>query len=229
MPSFSSEERQLLNDSLVDFGSTEYSFDHWRKLAREQDAESFGHAEWAKYAELGWLGATVALTGVALDGTAKLGEGERDMSSIIDEVLDRGVIAVCAEAVGAMAAVTQMTVDYLKTRQQFGQSLAKFQVLQHRLVDMSVASEEARAIVHTALQALDDGARDAQRAVWHAKVQTAKSARFVGGQAIQLHGGMGMTDELAIGHYYKRLCMCETQFGDGEWYLKQLGAAVSAR
>ena len=88
---------------------------------------------------------------------------------------------------------------------------------------MSIAGEEARAITHGALAALD--AADARLKIWRAKVQVARSARFVGGQAIQLHGGMGMTDELAIGHHYKRLTMCETMFGDGQWYLKQLAAA----
>jgi alkylation response protein AidB-like acyl-CoA dehydrogenase len=178
----------------------------------------------------GRLGATVSLTGAKVAADARLGETDEDMLDAIDHLFDRGAIAVCAEACGAMAAVTQATVDYLKTRQQFGQPLSKFQVLQHRLVDMSVAAEEARAVVHAALQALDDGAADAQRAVWVAKVQTARAARFVGAQAIQLHGGMGMTDELAIGHYYKRLTLCETLFGDAEWYLKQLGdtAAGSA-
>jgi alkylation response protein AidB-like acyl-CoA dehydrogenase len=73
---------------------------------------------------------------------------------------------------------------------------------------------------------VDDGAADAQRAIWAAKVQTARSARFVGGQAIQLHGGMGMTDELVIGHYYKRLTLCESLFGDAEWYLKRLALAA---
>jgi alkylation response protein AidB-like acyl-CoA dehydrogenase len=170
-------------------------------------------------------GATVSLTGARIAADAKLGGTDKDMLGAIDDLIDRGAIAVCAEACGAMAAVTQATVDYLKTRQQFGQPLSKFQVLQHRLVDMSVAAEEARAVVHAALQALDDGAADAQRAVWVAKVQTARAARFVGAQAIQLHGGMGMTDELAIGHYYKRLTLCETLFGDAEWYLKQLGDA----
>jgi alkylation response protein AidB-like acyl-CoA dehydrogenase len=176
----------------------------------------------------GRLGATVSLAGAKVPADAKLGDGEKDMLGVIDRLIDRGAIAVCAEACGAMAAVTQATVDYLKTRQQFGQPLSKFQVLQHRLVDMSVSAEEARAVVHAALQALDDNAPVAQRAVWAAKVQTARSARFVGGQAIQLHGGMGMTDELAIGHYYKRLTLCETLFGDGEWYLKQIGAAAMA-
>jgi alkylation response protein AidB-like acyl-CoA dehydrogenase len=82
--------------------------------------------------------------------------------------------------------------------------------------------------VHAALQALDDGTSGAQRTVWAAKAQTARAARFVGSQAIQLHGGMGMTDELAIGHYYKRLTLCETLFGDGEWYLQRIGAAATA-
>lgn len=173
-------------------------------------------------------GAAVKLAGVKLGAEARLGDSDRDQLAVIDEVIDRGVIAACAEAVGAMAMVTDTTVEYLKTRQQFGQPLSKFQVLQHRLVDMSVYTEEARAIVHAALQALDDKAKDAQRLVWMAKVKTAQCARFVGGQGIQLHGGMGMTDELSIGHYYKRLTMCETLFGDGEWYLKALGATQDA-
>jgi alkylation response protein AidB-like acyl-CoA dehydrogenase len=176
----------------------------------------------------GRLGATVSLAGAKVACDAKLGDGDEDMLGVIDRLIDRGAIAVCAEACGAMASVTQATVEYLKTRQQFGQPLSKFQVLQHRLVDMSVSTEEARAVVHAALQALDDNASDAQKAVWAAKVQTARSARFVGSQAIQLHGGMGMTDELAIGHFYKRLTLCETLFGDGEWYLKRVGAAAAA-
>ena len=173
-------------------------------------------------------GAAVKLAGVKVGAEARLGDSDRDQLAVIDEVIDRGVIAACAEAVGAMAMVTDTTVEYLKTRQQFGQPLSKFQVLQHRLVDMSVYTEEARAIVHAALQALDDKAKDAQRLVWMAKVKTAQCARFVGGQGIQLHGGMGMTDELSIGHYYKRLTMCETLFGDGEWYLRALGATQDA-
>jgi alkylation response protein AidB-like acyl-CoA dehydrogenase len=176
----------------------------------------------------GRQGAAVEFTSVKVDGRSKLGSGEADQMPVIERVIDRGAIAACAEAVGAMASVTQQTVDYLKTRQQFGQPLSKFQVLQHRLVDMSVSTEEARAIVHAALQALDDGAADARRTVWMAKVKTAQCARFVGAQGIQLHGGMGMTDELAIGHYYKRLTMCETLFGDGEWYLKGLAAGGDA-
>ena len=91
---------------------------------------------------------------------------------------------------------------------------------------MSIASEEARAATHNALSAFDSDVPDRQAKVWRAKVQTARSARYVGAQAIQLHGGMGMTDELAVGHYYKRLMICETMFGDAQWYLKQLAVRV---
>lgn len=173
----------------------------------------------------GRLGATVRLDGARLGPHARLGEDDGDRLGVIDRLLDRGAIAVCAEACGAMAAATQATTEYLKGRHQFGQPLSTFQVLQHRLVDMNLAGEEARAIVHAALEALDTNAPDAQRAVWQAKVQTARSARLVGTQSIHLHGGMGMTDELAIGHLYKRLSLCETLFGDSEWYLSELGRA----
>ncbi len=376
MPAFSSEERQLLNDSLRDLLADKYTFEHFKKLARAEDGDGFGREDWTTYAEMGWLGvalpesaggagggatelgivmagagrflllepllgtivlgagliekagtpdqqkllgdiaegkltlafchyetdsgyardyvrtiarrdgdgyvidgakahtiaahavdtlvvsarlgsengpvalflvprastgiklspapaldgrrgAAVTLSGVRVPASAELGEGDKDQLATSSDVLDRGAIAVCAEAVGAMAAVTQITVDYLKTRKQFGELLSKFQVLQHRLVDMSVTTEEARALVHAALQAVDDGDPHARHAIWKAKVKTAQCARFVGGQAIQLHGGMGMTDELIVGHYYKRLALCETLLGDGEWYLKQLAAEVA--
>ncbi len=173
----------------------------------------------------GRVGAAVTLTGALVPAAARMGSGDQDRLADISTIIDRGVIASCAEAVGAMAAVTDMTVEYLKTREQFGQPLSKFQVLQHRLVDMSVATEEARACVHAALQALDDGRPDAREAIWHAKVQTARSARFVGAQGVQLHGGMGMTDDLAVGHYYKRLSQLEAMFGDADYYLSALSAA----
>jgi alkylation response protein AidB-like acyl-CoA dehydrogenase len=172
----------------------------------------------------GRQGAAVTLDGVRVAGDARLGDNDNDKLALISEVIDLGVLGTCAEAVGAMAAVTDISVEYLKTREQFGQPLSKFQVLQHRLVDMSVSTEEARASVHAALQAVDDKRPDARKAIWHAKVQTAHSARFVGAQGVQLHGGMGMTDELVVGHYYKRLAQLEAMFGDAEWYLGQLAA-----
>lgn len=176
----------------------------------------------------GRLGAASRFEAVHVDGESRLGEDETDLLPLIDRLIDRGAIAVCAEACGAMAAATQMTIDYLKVREQFGQPLSKFQVLQHRLVDMSLAGEEARAIVHAALDALDRGLADARQTVWQAKVLTAQAARFVGAQSLQLHGGIGMTDEMAIGHLYKRLCVCETQFGDADWYLSRLSSRPRA-
>ncbi|MCB1739022.1 MAG: acyl-CoA dehydrogenase family protein, partial [Gammaproteobacteria bacterium] len=176
----------------------------------------------------GRRGAAVTLADVKVPASARLGAADSDASEVVDALIDRGAIAVCAEAAGAMAEVTEQTVAYLKTREQFGQPLARFQVLQHRLVEMSIAAEEARAATHAALAAMDAGATDTRLKIWRAKVQSARAARFVGGQAIQLHGGMGMTDELAIGHYYKRLTLCETLFGDADWYLKQLARAEAA-
>jgi alkylation response protein AidB-like acyl-CoA dehydrogenase len=172
----------------------------------------------------GRLGGASRLANVHVSADNQLGDAEMDLLPLIEDLVDRGAIAVCAEACGAMAAATQMTIDYLKVREQFGQSLSKFQVLQHRLVDMSLACEEARAMVHAALDALDEGLPDAPRAVWQAKVVTAQSARYVGAQSLQLHGGIGMTDDMAIGHFYKRLCVCEAQFGDADWYLTRLAS-----
>jgi alkylation response protein AidB-like acyl-CoA dehydrogenase len=167
-------------------------------------------------------GAALELKDVVVAASALMGKPDQDRSDVISQILDLGAIAVCAEAAGAMNAVTEQTVDYLKSREQFGKPLSKMQVIQHRLVDMTLACEETRCVVHAALQAVDAGAPDASQAVWRAKVQTARGARFVGSQAIQLHGGMGMTDELAVSHYYKRLVMCETMFGDAQWYLSEL-------
>ncbi len=173
----------------------------------------------------GRQGATVTLNGIQVGSDARLGDNDDDRLDLISDIIDLGVLGSCAEAVGAMAAVTDICVDYLKTREQFGQPLSKFQVLQHRLVDMSVSTEEARASVHAALQSVDDKRPGAKTAIWHAKVQTCRSARFVGAQGVQLHGGMGMTDELVVGHYYKRLAQLEAMFGDAEWYLGQLSMA----
>jgi alkylation response protein AidB-like acyl-CoA dehydrogenase len=170
----------------------------------------------------GRRGAAIHFSSVQIEAGARLGN-TRDAQPIIDPLIDRGAIAVCAEACGAMAVATLATVEYLKFREQFGQPLSKFQVLQHRLVDMSVACEQARVVVHAALEAIDEHAESAQRAVWLAKVQTARAARLVGTQSLQLHGGMGMTDELPIGHLYKRLMVCEAMFGDAEWYLALIG------
>lgn len=173
----------------------------------------------------GRRGAATALREVPLDADALLGEAPEDRLEEIDALLDRAALAAAAEAAGAMSAAAEVTTEYLKSREQFGQKLASFQVLQHRLVDMHVLCEEVRATVHAALAAMDDGLPDAHLAAWRAKAHAARAARFVGGQGVQLHGGMGMTDEMAIGHYYKRLSVLEAMFGDADWHLDRLAEA----
>lgn len=153
---------------------------------------------------------------------ALLGGVETDRMPQLNYLLDKAILATCAEAVGAMAAVSELTTQYLKTRQQFGKNLSDFQVLQHRLVDMHLHSDECRMMVGFALNAADTKQENWSRLCAQTKVKVARSARFVGGQGIQLHGGMGMTEELEIGHYYKRLSVCEAAFGDAAWHLAGL-------
>lgn len=136
---------------------------------------------------------------------------------LIEQACDEAMVAHCAEAVGAMSALMDQTVAYAKTRKQFGQAIGKFQVLQHRMADMFVAVEEATSITLLATLKLDTPER--ARMASAAKVAVGKAARFVGEQAIQIHGGMGMTDELAAGHYFKRLALFDTLYGDVTYHL----------
>ena len=137
---------------------------------------------------------------------------------LIERVVDRAVAALCAEAVGVMSALHAMTLEYLKTRQQFGVPIGKFQVLQHRAVDMLIRLEQAKSMAALAAGKVDSAdAFERGRAVAAAKEYIGRAARFVGQQAIQLHGGMGMTDELAVGHYFKRLAAIDILFGDSAY------------
>ena len=144
---------------------------------------------------------------------------------IIERVADQAVAALCAEAVGAMQVLHDATNEYLKTRVQFGRPIGQFQVLQHRMVDMFIELEQARSMMLLGtLKLADEDARERSRAVSAAKAQIGRSGRFVGQQAIQLHGGMGMTDELSVGHYFKRLTTIDTLFGNVDYHLKRFGA-----
>lgn len=137
---------------------------------------------------------------------------ESAISSALDAACDEAIVYLCAESVGAMQALLETTLAYVKTRQQFGQSIGDFQSVRHKLADMRIAIEGARLTTLHAAANLDTG--DRARAASAAKVQTASAGQLVGRNAIQLHGGMGMTDELAVGHYFKRLLMTETLLGD---------------
>ncbi len=161
----------------------------------------------------------VLLQGVSVAGEAMVGKEGAGLPAI-EAVIDRARVALAAEAVGAMAALVEQTQDYLKTRQQFGVPLSKFQVLQHRLVEMFNEHQLAQALTFRACATLDNGAPAAiARTAAAVKAQSGKAGKFVGQQAIQLHGGMGMTDELPVGHYFKRLSMIDALFGNADFHL----------
>ncbi|MDB5548389.1 MAG: pimeloyl-CoA dehydrogenase, small subunit [Tardiphaga sp.] len=166
--------------------------------------------------------ADITFSGVEVGADAALGNPE-DALPLIEQVVDDARIALCAEAVGAMDESLKSTVEYLKTRTQFGVPIGSFQVLQHRASDMFVNLEQARSMAMFATMAADfDDAKERSNAVAAAKVQIGKSSRFVGQQSIQLHGGVGMTMEYKIGHYFKRLSMIENTFGDTDYHLKRV-------
>jgi len=138
--------------------------------------------------------------------------------------LDQGMMGTGAEAVGAMEVLYKDTVEYCKTREQFGQPIGKFQVLQHRMVDMFIEHEQTKSLAYMAAMRLAEGYNAASRKALSAlKVQVGKGGTFVGQNAVQLHGGMGMTNELNVGHYFKRLTAIETLYGNTDFHLKRYG------
>jgi alkylation response protein AidB-like acyl-CoA dehydrogenase len=147
--------------------------------------------------------------------------GEADAAlPVLERVVDRAIAAHLAEATGAMAMLMAATVEYAKTRKQFGQPIGKFQVLQHRMVDMHIAQEQAQSASLMANLKLDEA--DGARAVSAAKAAVGKYARAVAESAVQIHGGIGMTDELSVGHYFKRLVLLETLYGSPDHHLRRM-------
>src|SRR6202051_3826131 len=166
--------------------------------------------------------ADITFTGVEVGADAAIGDPENALP-LIERVVDEARTAICAEAVGAMDESLKSTVEYLKTRKQFGVAIGTFQTLHTRAADMFVAVEQARSMSMFATMAADfDSAKERATAVAAAKVQVGKSLKFVGQQSIQLHGGIGMTQEAKIGHYFKRLTMIENTFGDTEYHLRRV-------
>jgi pimeloyl-CoA dehydrogenase small subunit len=169
----------------------------------------------------------VHLDGVRVGKNAVLGRVGGALP-VIEQVIDEATLAIGAEAVGCMEVLYKTTVEYCKTRVQFGQPIGKFQVLQHRMVDMFMEYEQSKSLMYMAAMRLAEGYGDeAKRAVSAFKVQVGKSGRFVGQNAVQLHGGMGMTEELNVGHYFKRLTMIDTLFGNVDHHLKRFGALAA--
>lgn len=174
----------------------------------------------------GLRAAEVGLNDVRVDAQALLGD-EGGAFPAIDRVSDAGAAALCAEAVGVMETLNAQTLDYLKTRQQFGQPIGRFQVLQHRAADMFIHCELSRSMALLAsMKAAGSHAGERRRAVSAAKVQIGRSGRFIGQAAIQLHGGMGVSDELVASHYAKRLTMIDFWLGDTEHHLARFRQAA---
>ena len=170
----------------------------------------------------GQRAADVTLSAVRVGPEAVVAGPDKGLA-VLEHAVDEAIAALAAEAAGAMAALHELTVDYLKTRKQFGVPIGSFQVLQHKAVDMLTALEEARSMAYYAtMMAAEPDAKERKKAIHAAKVQTGKSARFVGETAIQLHGGIGMTMEYKAGHYFKRLTMIDMAFGDSDHHLREL-------
>ena len=147
----------------------------------------------------------------ALDGAYELAQ----------PVFARGIVAVCAEAIGAMDALLEATVNYTKQRKQFGQPISSFQVLRHRMVDMYMEIELSRSLLMATAWKLDNAAPDAEQCVAALKAKVGKAGRYVSHNAIQLHGGIGTTDELSVGHYFKRLAAIGVMFGSRDYHLSR--------
>jgi alkylation response protein AidB-like acyl-CoA dehydrogenase len=146
--------------------------------------------------------------------------------ALVEAANDRAAAALCCEGIGAMKAVNEITLEYLKTRNQFGRPIGKFQVLQHRMADMAMAEEQARSMVYLAVDFANEAdAAERAAAISAAKVQIANSGQIVGRGAVQLHGGIGMTIELVVGHYMRRLTCIEKMFGDIDWHIDRFAAA----
>jgi pimeloyl-CoA dehydrogenase small subunit len=157
---------------------------------------------------------------VAVGADAVIGKVDGGLP-LVEKVVDNAIAALCAEAVGCFKVLNEATISYAKQRKQFGQPIATFQVLQHRMVDMFMAAEQASSMTYMVTLKLDEADKARKLAASAAKVQIGKAGKLVSQDAVQIHGGMGMTDELNVGHFFKRVTMIESQFGNTDWHLRR--------
>ena len=157
---------------------------------------------------------------VPVGADAVVGEVDNGLP-LIEKVVDYAIAALCAEACGCFKVLNEATISYAKQRKQFGQPIANFQVLQHRMVDMFMAAEQAISMTYMVTLKLDEADKARKLAASGAKVQIGKAGRLISQDAVQIHGGMGMTDELNVGHFFKRVTMIESQFGNTDWHLRR--------
>ena len=169
--------------------------------------------------------ADVILKDVVVPVASRIGEEGTSFAPLSDAI-DRASLAVCAEAVGAMDAALAITLAYTKERKQFGRPIASFQALQHRMVEMLIEIEQSRSIVLKACLAVDGKHGDAAKAVSAAKIRVGKAARLVGEEAVQMHGGIGITEEYSVGHYLKRLTAIRYSFGSPDYHKQRYLAAA---
>jgi len=171
-------------------------------------------------------GADVELRGVRLPAARRVGI-EGGAFDVLEEGVDFATALTCAEAVGAMRFANDTTLEYLKTRKQFGVAIGSFQALQHRMVDMVISAEQARSMAGLACATIDRGvdAAERRRIVSAAKIRIADACRHVSQESVQLHGGMGMTEELKVSHTFRRLTMIAQQFGDADHHLERYAGA----
>jgi pimeloyl-CoA dehydrogenase small subunit len=162
----------------------------------------------------------VLFENVSVPASAVVGEVDNAFP-LVEKVVDNAIAAVCAEAVGCMKVLNEATISYAKQRKQFGQPIANFQVLQHRMVDMFMACEQGISMTYMVTLKLDEADKARKLAASGAKVQIGKAGKLVSQDAVQIHGGMGMTDELNVGHFFKRVTMIESQFGNTDWHLRR--------
>ncbi len=176
----------------------------------------------------GMRAAEITLKSVRVGADALLGAKDVALPTI-ERAIDYGIATLCAEAVGIMAALNEATLEYLKMRKQFGVPIGKFQVLQHRMADMLIATEQARSMMYLACVKADaPDAAERRRTVSAAKAYIGQASRYVGQQAVQLHGAMGVTDELNVSHYFKRLTMINATFGDADHHLGKFSDTLLA-
>ena len=170
----------------------------------------------------GQRAAEIGLANVRVEPHDVLGDPEGGLP-IIERAVDETIAALSAEAVGAMSEALALTVEYMKTRKQFGVTIGSFQALQHRASDMVVALEQARSMMYLATMSVgEENALERAKAMSAAKVQIGRSAKFIGQQTVQLHGGIAMTYEYKVGHLFKRLTMIDAAYGDADFHVRRL-------
>jgi len=165
---------------------------------------------------------------IDLPAEALLGTPGETTREVLAHTLDEATLALCAESLGVMQRLLDATLDYARQRKQFGQPIAAFQALQHRIADMHIAWLQAQALTWAALEQLQAPPAQRERTVSAAKVMASRACRTVGQGAVQIHGGMGMTEELAVGHYFRRATMIEAQLGSVDWHLRRVEGQAAA-